>query len=854
MKRSQVATISFEVLDIAFVIVLLTFVLATDTINFALANFMPPPPPPLPRIYIRANGTVEPTSAPVQASGNVYTLTASPGSVVIEVQRDNVVLNGAGFSLTGKYYENGIVLTGRINVTVRGVEAQQFGVGIYMAGSVNCTVEENRLRGNQRGIQLISNSKGNLLSNNLISNNSGGVSIYFCGGNILRSNAMQNNSINLNVYVGYMDNHDTLTSSELENDIDASNTVDGKPVCYWINQHNRIVPTGSGYVGLINCDGITAKGLTLTNNGQGILLFGASNCTISKNTVVGNADGVWADATSCNNTIVGNNFENGGSGVYLQSAKNITVVGNSIINASKYGINLENTRNSIVVGNAVKKSGYFAINLAGDSGSVISQNVLADNNNPWEGVCGGICVGGTMNDIVSDNLVTGNKVGFYVHDVSAGNLFLNNTIRANTNGLWFYYTTPYAKAGNTFRANRIESNQYNLKIESGYTQDIDASNTVNGKPLIYWVDQHDKTVPPNAGFVGLVGCSGITVQGLNISANWQGIFLCNTTDSVITKNILNGNTGYGILANGVARVVFSYNKLTDNALDGVYVEGQNCTFKGNLIVGNGHNGITFEGAENSATTQNNITHNGAAGIELFNGKNNLISENFILQNQLGIHNSYSTHNTISRNAITENYGFGLCIEGSQSSCTITQNNFKDNNVSSLNLQVSDPWPCAPNAWDNGSQGNYWSDYFTRYTNASEIGSTGVGNTPFVINEKNLDHYPLLNPVEIPTVPSVATEDSSPSPAPSSSTAPLQTLTSTPSSQNQSTPPPSAAESSRSPTDNVEGKPPSGFFSTELTSKIAYAAVIAVAVALALAIGSLKLRQDRKGKLLTSSKQ
>lgn len=229
----------------------------------AQANFMPPPPPPLPRIYIRANGTIEPTSAPVQVSGNIYTLTTSPGSVVIEVQRDNLVLNGAGFSLTGKYYENGIILTGRINVTVRGIEAQQFGAGIYMANSVNCTVKDNRLHDNQRGIQLISSSKGNLLSNNLIFNNSGGVSIYFCGGNTFRGNIMQKNSINLNVYVGYLDNHDTLTSSEFENDIDASNTVDGKPVCYWTNQHNRTVPPDAGYLGLINCDGITAKGLTL---------------------------------------------------------------------------------------------------------------------------------------------------------------------------------------------------------------------------------------------------------------------------------------------------------------------------------------------------------------------------------------------------------------------------------------------------------------------------------------------------------------------------------------------------------------------------------------------------------------
>jgi hypothetical protein len=54
----------------------------------------------------------------------------------------------------------------------------------------------------------------------------------------------------------------------------------------------------------------------------------------------------------------------------------------------------------------------------------------------------------------------------------------------------------------------------------------------------------------------------------------------------------------------------------------------------------------------------------------------------------------------------------------------------------------------PNNWDNGIEGNYWSDYTTRYNNVSEIANTGVGNTPYFINENNIDHYPLLAPCDI----------------------------------------------------------------------------------------------------------
>jgi hypothetical protein len=64
-------------------------------------------------------------------------------------------------------------------------------------------------------------------------------------------------------------------------------------------------------------------------------------------------------------------------------------------------------------------------------------------------------------------------------------------------------------------------------------------------------------------------------------------------------------------------------------------------------------------------------------------------------------------------------------------------------------------------WDNGSIGNYWSDYLTRFPNASEIGDSGIGNVPYEIKawiygkpvdattiwRYNIDHYPLMAPID-----------------------------------------------------------------------------------------------------------
>jgi hypothetical protein len=71
------------------------------------------------------------------------------------------------------------------------------------------------------------------------------------------------------------------------------------------------------------------------------------------------------------------------------------------------------------------------------------------------------------------------------------------------------------------------------------------------------------------------------------------------------------------------------------------------------------------------------------------------------------------------------------------------NNFVDNGQ-----QVLSYIPTGDNitdiiAWDNGKIGNYWSDYQTKYPNATEIDNSGIGDAPYVINWQNVDRYPLM---------------------------------------------------------------------------------------------------------------
>lgn len=63
----------------AFAVMLLTLLMllaaGAELANFSTANFFPDPGPDLPRIYIRQDGSVEPATAPIERTGNVYKLT-----------------------------------------------------------------------------------------------------------------------------------------------------------------------------------------------------------------------------------------------------------------------------------------------------------------------------------------------------------------------------------------------------------------------------------------------------------------------------------------------------------------------------------------------------------------------------------------------------------------------------------------------------------------------------------------------------------------------------------------------------------------------------------------------------------
>jgi outer membrane protein assembly factor BamB len=172
--------------------------------------------------------------------------------------------------------------------------------------------------------------------------------------------------------------------------------------------------------------------------------------------------------------------------------------------------------------------------------------------------------------------------------------------------------------------------------------------------------------------------------------------------------------------------------------EGILVYASNCKIYSNTMSSIGEDGVALDGS--SATgdaVYDNMFQNTPTAINLTDSAGgNTIYGNIISSQAAVTLNVGTNDNTVYENVIS---GSSIILNMTSS----TGNTFyHDDFLATVQIVAG-----GANTWDNGypSGGNYWSDYQTKYPDAAEIDSSGIWNTPYVINGNNKDNYPLMNP-------------------------------------------------------------------------------------------------------------
>ena len=377
--------------------------------------------------------------------------------------------------------------------------------------------------------------------------------------------------------------------------------------------------------------------------------------------------------------------------------------------------------------------GYTIYLTPGTSHSNINHNIIANN------LLVGILADSSSHNIISDNVIRNNIYGVNLIS-SNNNMIFNNNLENCTVGIGVsnctenlvydnivsngeYGITLVSSQRNRLYNNSMTGNLYNFQMNlwglgdlsrSDFNNSIEMSNLVDGKHICYLQDAKDIVVNPelNVGIIYAIGSENITVRDLNLSKNGIGVYLWDTRDSTIENVTVSGDE-----------------RAVDLTLC-MNVTVRNCTFV-NYDVGDG---IYVNSSSMCNIARNEIRYNSGFGIEMENSSNINIERNIIAralwQNPLdGIKIVNGGNNSIFGNSITgiSNNVFLYFSSGNR----LYHNNF-DGNLSMF------LWNATQNIWDNGLEGNYWTDY-----NGTDANQDGIGDTEYILLDGSIDHHPLM---------------------------------------------------------------------------------------------------------------
>jgi parallel beta-helix repeat protein len=288
-------------------------------------------------------------------------------------------------------------------------------------------------------------------------------------------------------------------------------------------------------------------------------------------------------------------------------------------------------------------------------------------------------------------------VGFNMFEVKASN---GNHVRNLNTGLNYTTIQEAIDAASTLDGHKISVD------EGTYSEHL----TV-GKSISLIGENQNTTIIQGNGTdtVIHVTANSVTIKGFMIKNGTIGIHVDRSNDSLIEENNVIDNNGDAVL--------ISYSK--------------NCSIYNNLAGNNTGRGILFTNTQDFISSGNTVYGSGVYGLNANSSINGLIAQNNVYQNYfdgIGLYDSNSC--SVIANNVINNTFFGISCQSSYNA-SIYHNNIFNNGiqVAVAGLTIM---------WDDGVEGNYWSNY-----TGVDLNYDGIGDTEHVIDASNIDHFPLI---------------------------------------------------------------------------------------------------------------
>ncbi len=480
--------------------------------------------------------------------------------------------------------------------------------------------------------------------------------------------------------------------------------------------------SGNGTTGLSLASAHVIENMQINAAGSGSAIFleNISRFLIVQNITLinsGNQD-ITYDAgfklINCSNIIIDNCTirNNGRDGILIRESASITIKHSKISDNSKIGISMYESNSTQIldstITNNLREGVYYTVechdhiihncNLSlNRNGAYIyksSSNFTLTNNLVEDNDENGIYLQLAIENTINHNIVTGTSHSFGIYlELSSHNMIWNNTVRdVIDRGITLYETNH-----SMVRENDVQECDYGLELWGG---DSGNSNTI----------EHN-TFSNNSGY-GIIfddSCKHNRIFGNLISENGDiGLYLTDDiANTSVSQNIISQNGGYGILLDRDSyNNTFSYNLIEKSEDYAVHFEDTaNSTFFHNKIE-HGSGGLDFHNTHNSSFYGNTVYNHTFEGVYLSDCNSNLFAGNNITQNSDGFNLENCENNTLWLNLISNN----------------TNLNGRDSS--------------GDNLWDNGTIGNYWGDYITKYPVATSLDN--IWQTEYEINGSGSD--------------------------------------------------------------------------------------------------------------------